>query len=100
MNIVLRYVITMLLYPGGLFALLAGWLLLWLSGQASARWLGTPRTRLTQPAHDFFKLLSKTTSLPTGSEAATRLIPLLAVMSPLLALVLLPLPGNLAADSV
>lgn len=100
MNIVLRYVITVLLYPGGLFALLAGWALLWLAGQTGARWRGTPRTRLTQPAHDFFKLLSKTTSLPAGSEAALRLIPLLTVAAPLLVLVLLPLPGNLAADSV
>jgi formate hydrogenlyase subunit 4 len=99
MNIILRYAITMLLYPGGLFALLAGWGLLWLAGQTGARWRGARGTRLMQPAQDVFKLLNKTTSLPAGSEAALRLIPLLAAVAPLLLLVLLPLPGNLAADS-
>jgi NADH-quinone oxidoreductase subunit H len=95
-----RYLITVLLYPGGLFALLAGWVLLWLAGRLGARWRGLRGTGLMQPAHDFFKLLNKTTSLPAGAETAgARLIPLLAVVAPLLALVLLPLPGNLAADS-
>ncbi|HEY7347974.1 MAG TPA: NADH-quinone oxidoreductase subunit H [Ktedonobacterales bacterium] len=99
MNIILRYAITILLYPGGMFALLAGWVLLWLAGSLSARWRGIRGTSLLQPARDFFKLLNKTTSLPIGAETGVRLIPLLAVVAPLLALVLLPLPGNLAADS-
>jgi formate hydrogenlyase subunit 4 len=99
MNIVLRYAITLLLYPGGLFALLAGWILLWLAEQSGARWRGARGTRLTQPVQDFFKLLNKTTSLPARTETGVRLIPLLAAVAPLLALVLVPLPGNLAADS-
>jgi formate hydrogenlyase subunit 4 len=101
MNIVLRYAITLLLYPGGAFALLAGWGLLWLAWQPAARWRGRSSVRLIQPARDFFKLLNKATSLPAGAEpgAGARLIPLLAAVAPLLALVLLPLPGNLAADS-
>lgn len=99
MNIVLRYAITILLYPGGVFALLAGWVLLWVGERISDHRRGLPTTSLMQPLHDFFKLLSKTTSLPAGVETGARLIPLLAVVAPLLALVLLPLPGNLAADS-
>jgi formate hydrogenlyase subunit 4 len=99
MNIVLRYAITILLYPGGLFALLAGWVLLWAGERVSNHRRGLPTTSLMQPLHDFFKLLSKTTSLPAGVESGARLIPLLAVVAPGLSLVLLPLPGNLAADS-
>ncbi len=99
MSIFLRYAIAILLYPGGAFALLAGWFLLWLAGQSEARWRGLRRASLMQPARDCFKLLNKTTSLPLGVETGARLIPLLAVVAPLLVLVLLPLPGNLAADS-
>ncbi len=99
MNIVLRFAITILLYPGGVFALLAGWVVFWLSEQATARRSGGRRPPLRQPVQDFFKLLNKVTSLPAGAESAVRLIPLLAVISPLLVIVLLPLPGNLAADS-
>ncbi len=99
MNIILRYAITIVLYPGGVFALLAGLAVLWLAGRLSARRRGVPGASLTQPARDFFKLLNKTASLPAGTEAGARLIPLLAAVAPLLALVLLPLPGNLAADS-
>jgi NADH-quinone oxidoreductase subunit H len=100
MTIFWRYAITIFLYPGGLFALLAGWLLLALGAQLAARLRGTPAPRLTQPAHDFLKLLGKTTSLPKGAESGVlRVLPLLAVVTPLLAIILLPLPGNLAAST-
>ncbi len=99
MSTVLHYAITLILYPGGAFALLAGWLLFWLSEQIGARWRGTRGTRLTQPVQDFFKLARKITSLPGGADAGVRLALLLAAVAPLLVLALLPLPGNLAADS-
>ena len=99
MNIVLRFAITILLYPGGVSALVAGWLMLWLAEWAAARRRGTQRPKLMQPVEDVLKLLNKVTSLPAGAESAVRLIPLLAVVAPLLVMVLLPLPGNLAADS-
>jgi len=100
MNIVVRYAITVLLYPGGLFALLAGWFLLSVGEALAARKLGVRGAAFRQPVYDFFKLLNKTTSLPARTETAgVRLIPLVVVMAPLLALILLPLPGNLAADS-
>ena len=96
-----RYAITIFLYPGGLFALSAGWFLFSLGEQLSARWRGLPVPRFMQPAHDFFKLLRKTTSLPAGTETGgVRLLLLLAVIAPLLALVLLPVPGNSAAGIV
>ncbi len=100
MNIVARYAITVLLYPGGLFAILAGWFLLALGEDLAARRRGVRAAGFRQPVYDFLKLLNKTTSLPAGTETAgVRLIPLVVVMAPLLALILLPLPGNLAADS-
>lgn len=99
MNIVLRYAITIFLFPGGVFALFAGWALLWLGEEAGARLHGTRRTAFIQPMRDVVKLLGKTTSLPSGAEgSAVRLLPLLAVVAPLLALALTTLPGNLAAD--
>ncbi len=100
MTLFWRYAITIFLYPGGLFALLAGWFLLALGAQLAARLRGTPAPRLTQPAYDFLKLLGKTTSLPKGSESGgLRVLPLLAAIAPLLAIILLPLPGNLAAST-
>ncbi|SRR5579885_95378 len=101
MNIVVRYAITLFLFPGGVFALLAGWVLLWLSEESGARVCGTLRRGFTQPLRDCVKLLGKTTSLPAGTEAGgARLLLLLAVVAPLLALVLLPLPGNSAANTI
>ncbi len=101
MNIIVRYAITLFLFPGGVFALLAGWGLLWLSEESGARLRGTPWRGFTQPMRDCVKLLGKTTSLPTGAETGgVRLLPLLAVVAPLLALVLLPLPGNSAANTI
>jgi NADH-quinone oxidoreductase subunit H len=99
MNSVLQYAITVLLYPAGIFALLSGWLLFWLSEQVGARGQGRRGTRLAQPVRDVFKLLRKTTSLPVGTEAGVRLALFVSAVAPLLALVLLPLPGNLAASS-
>ncbi len=100
MNIFGRYAITVFLYPGGLFALVAGWLLFALGDQVLARLRGTRIPRLMQPTYDFLKLLGKTTSLPAGSEAGgLRLLPLLAVVAPLLALIFIPLPGNIAAST-
>lgn len=98
MNIVLRYAITLLLYPGGVFALLAGGLLFWLSQRLSAGARGERGTRLWQPVQDVFKLLQKATSLPS-SEAGARLALLASAVAPLLVVIWLPLPGNLAATS-
>ncbi|HLV97555.1 MAG TPA: NADH-quinone oxidoreductase subunit H [Ktedonobacterales bacterium] len=100
MNTVLHYAIALILYPGGFFALLAGWLWCWFSEQVGARWRGTRGTRLMQPVQDCFKLLRKTTNLPIGAEAGVRLVLFVNAVATLLVLVLLPLPGNLAADSL
>jgi len=100
MTIFWRYAIAIFLYPGGLFALLSGWLLLALGERLVALLRGTRPLHLTQPIYDFLKLLGKTTSLPKGAESTSlRVLPLLAVVTPLLALLLLPVPGNLAANT-
>ena len=100
MNMLLRYAITLLLYPGGVFALLAGWFLLALGQKLSAAWRGTRSPSLTQPIHDVLKLLGKTTSLPDGAESGgLRALASIAVIAPLLALILMPLPGNAAAGT-
>src|SRR5215469_8729976 len=99
MTIIWRYAITILLYPGGLFALLAGWLFFALGEKLCARWRGTRPPLMTQPAHDVLKLLGKTTSLPAGAETGgLRALLLIGVVAPLLAIILMPLPGNLAAN--
>lgn len=100
MNILWRYAITFLLYPGGVFALIAGWLLLALGGELASTWRGTRSPRLTQPVHDLLKLLGKTTGLPAGAESGgVRALAYIAVIAPLLALLLMPLPGNAAAGT-
>ncbi len=96
MNLVLGYFISLLLYPGGLFALVAGWLLYWLREALAERRRGEPMPRLLQPAQDVFKLLGKSASFPAHSEALARGVPLLVALSPLVALVLIPVPGNSA----
>ena len=100
MNMLWRYAITLLLYPGGVFALIAGWFLLALGEKLAAAWRGTRSARLTQPVHDFLKLLGKTTSLPAGAESGgLRILTYITVIAPLLALILMPLPGNAAAGT-
>lgn len=95
-----RYAITFLLYPGGVFALIAGWFLLMLGEKLASAWGGTRSPRLTQPVHDFLKLLGKTTSLPMGAESGgVRALTYMAVIAPLLTLLLMPLPGNAAAGT-
>jgi NADH-quinone oxidoreductase subunit H len=100
MNLLWRYAITLLLYPGALFALVAGWLLLALGRKLTAAWRGTQSPRLTHPIDDFLKLLGKTTSLPAGAASSgVRVLTFAAAIAPLLALVLMPLPGNAAAGT-
>ena len=100
MNILWHYAITLLLYPGGIFALIAGWFLLAFGEKLASTWRGTRSPRLTQPVHDFLKLLGKTTGLPIGAESGgLRALVYIAVIAPLLALLLMPLPGNAAAST-
>lgn len=100
MNMLWRYAITFLLYPSGIFALVAGWFLLALGEKLLAAWRGTRSPRLTQPIHDFLKLLGKTTGQPAGAESGgLRALAYIVVISPLLALLLMPLPGNAAAGT-
>jgi formate hydrogenlyase subunit 4 len=96
MNLVIGYAISLLLYPGGLFALIAGWLVLWLRDAVLARRRGVGSPRLLQPVQDIFKLFGKSASFPAQSELPARAVPLLVALTPLVALVLIPVPGNSA----
>jgi formate hydrogenlyase subunit 4 len=96
MNLVVGYALSLLLYPGGLFALIAGWLLFWLREALAAQRRGEPMPRLLQPVQDIFKLFNKSASFPAHSEAPARAVPRLLALAPLVALVLLPVPGNSA----
>lgn len=96
MNLVVGYLISLLLYPGGLFALVAGWLLYWLHTAVLAWRRGEPIPRLLQPMQDVLKLLGKSAGFPAHSELPAKAVPLLVALAPLVTLVLIPVPGNSA----
>jgi len=83
--------IPLLLFPGILFAIPAGWFYMWGEHKAVAlmqRRIGPP---MLQPFYDFVKLLGKRTPLRRGMDAdLLRLWPALSVVSMIGALALLP----------
>jgi formate hydrogenlyase subunit 4 len=96
MNSVVAYLVSLLLYPGGLFLLVMGWLLCWLRDGLLAWRRGEPAPRLLQGAQDVLKLFGKSASFPSHSALLARVVPGLMTLAPWLALVLTPVPGNLA----
>jgi len=96
--------IHLLLFPGLLFAVPAGWFYVWGEHKAVAlmqRRIGPP---LLQPLYDFVKLLGKRTPSRHGIDAdLLRLWPALSVLSMLGALALLPVfpgRGGFSGDAV
>ena len=99
-----RSLLALLVFPGLLYALPAGWLMLGLERKLRARMQGRIGPPLRQPFLDLVKLLGKT---PVARVAADRGLltglPLLAVGSTLGALALLPVfagQGGFAGDLI
>jgi NADH-quinone oxidoreductase subunit H len=96
--------IQLLLFPGLLFAIPAGWFYVWGEHKSVAlmqRRIGPP---MLQPFYDFVKLLGKRTPQRRGIDAnLLRLWPALSVLSMIGALALLPVfphNGGFAGDAV
>jgi NADH-quinone oxidoreductase subunit H len=84
--------LRLLIFPGLLYGLLAGWLMLWVERKLAARVqrrLGPP---FYQPFFDFIKLLSKRSSTkPRLEEMLLSALPILSVGAVIGALALLPI---------
>ena len=98
-----QWVLALLLYPGLLFGLLFAlsgeWLLAALRSRLSRQRsrLPVPRYGFAQPAYDLLKLAGRerpATPVPSFTNA----LGLFAMLGPLLALVLMPLPGSPLAN--
>ncbi|HVG01154.1 MAG TPA: hypothetical protein VND68_15040 [Chloroflexia bacterium] len=94
-----QWALALLLYPGLLFGLLFAisgeWLLAAVRSRLSRQRsrLPVPRPGFAQPAYDLLKLAGRDRPTTPGSSF-TNALGLLAMLGPLLALVLMPLPGN------
>ncbi len=96
--------LTTLIFPGLLYALPAGWLMLWVERKAEARFQRRIGPPFFQPFFDFVKLLSKSGVPRPGLDGLMMAFwPLLAVASLIGALALLPVfprLGGFAGDLV
>jgi len=90
-----RSLLALLVFPGLLYALPMGWLMLGLERKLRARLQGRLGPPLSQPFFDFVKLLGKRPVARVASDAALLTgLPLLAVGSMIGALALLPVLGR------
>jgi NADH-quinone oxidoreductase subunit H len=90
MNILLS-LLALLVFPGLLYALPMGWLMLGLERKLRARFQGRLGPPLSQPFYDLIKLLAKSPAPRVASEASLlTALPLLAIASLAGALVMLP----------
>lgn len=91
----LRAIISILIWPGLLSAALFGWFLLWVSRKTVAQLQGRQGPPFFQPFFDFWKLVGKKTIIPSGASPVLFFaLPVLSVVSVMLALALLPVPGG------
>lgn len=100
MNALLAMIIALLVFPGLLFALLAAMLFGGVRSYAHAMsqgWSGSvPRISLREVT----RRLRQSSTVPEGTFAPfVQVLPILAVICPLLVLVFLALPGNRAVDN-
>ena len=95
MNSILAFLLTVLIYPGVVVAFVAAWLLSWVRQTATGALSGSP---IANPWHAVSELggtVRRVGPPPAGvHRAAIALSTNAALLCPLLALVLLPVPGN------
>jgi NADH-quinone oxidoreductase subunit H len=88
-------VAALLAWPGLVGGAALGWFYLWIGRKLTARAQGRQGPPLLQPFYDFVKLLGKQAVTPAGVSAALFFgLPVVSLASALLALALLPVPGN------
>jgi NADH-quinone oxidoreductase subunit H len=93
MNNILGGLSALLVWPGLLSAALLGWFFLWLGRKSLARLQGRQGPPFYQPFFDFLKLMGKRTVYPNGVNPSLFIsLPLLALVSIIGALALLPAP--------
>lgn len=91
----LRALLALLIFPGFLCAALFGWFLLWMNRKIVAKLQGRQGPPFFQPFFDFWKLLGKKTIIPRGTNPVLfYALPVLSLISVVLALALLPIPGS------
>jgi NADH-quinone oxidoreductase subunit H len=87
--------LALIVWPGLLGGTLLGWFYMWFIRKLTARLQGRKGPYFFQPFYDFVKLLGKETIVPAGINRALFYgLPIVSVGSALLALALVPVPGN------
>jgi NADH-quinone oxidoreductase subunit H len=90
-----RIMLAVFVWPGLLGGALLGWLFLWINRKLMARLQGRKGPPFYQPFFDFVKLMGKETIVAGGTNRIIfYALPLVALISMVFALALLPLPGN------
>ncbi len=100
MNEILAIIIALLVYPGVIFGLLAAALFGWVRGMTRMLAYGYDGSAPLFAPREFSRRLRQNSTLPEGVvEPAMQILPVAAIIAPLLVLIFLPLPGNRAAQS-
>ncbi len=90
-----------MIWPGLLTGALFGWFLLWMSRKFIARLQGRQGPPFYQPFFDFWKLVVKRPSSPGGESIHFFMpYPVISLLSVVLALALLPVPGGMQFPSM
>lgn len=96
----MQTLISILLFPGGLFILLNGMVYEWLDRFIVARLQNRVGPRWFQPVADTVKLLAKEEVIPTGVDALLFVaLPVVALAGPLTAMLYMPVAGLPPAHS-
>lgn len=94
MNIVIPPIISLLIFPGGLFLLFTGLIYEWADRKLIARFQNRIGPRWFQPIADFVKLLAKEEIIPTGVNTGMFLaMPVVALAGALTAALYVPIFG-------
>ena len=90
-----HYAFGLLVWPGLLGASALGFLYQWIARKLMARLQGRQGPPFFQPFFDFVKLLGKDTVVPIGANRALfYALPFMSVCAAVLALIIVPVPGN------
>jgi len=95
MNNVLSIIISLLVYPGLIFALVAALLFGWIRGTARAATFGWTGVAPQLSFRELARRLRQSSTVPENAFVPMmQIVPIIAVVCPLLVLTFLPLPGN------